>query len=394
MTKDEEANLPKCLEKSKDIVDEVLVCDTGSTDRTVEVAKSLGASVLFHEWHRDMAEVRNYLMTRASCSHVLVLDADESFSAGDHTRFRDEAEKCMSVPGASICFPERNYTKKACSVGFVLNRGEYPQDEVLAGWFVTPSVRFMPVETRYRGNVHENPMVDAKLITFSDIPLHHWAQINPARQGQKGWYYEAGVEKLKKYGDNVEIRRELGAQAMRDGNYEEGLEHWMKAVAFAPRDCVIRTNYVSALVHCGKFAAAKHHAYLAQGLDKNNPDAAYNCAWCELLLGNPDRTAGICKGILSVKRDYVPAVVLGIVAGACASTDVPFAAGVIATLRKKFSRCDNALEDVAQKLLWANQVKLSANLTAAMLFRGGADATDKTVASLDSGSNVRETREA
>jgi len=77
IVKNEEKDLPRCLESFKDIVKEIVVVDTGSTDRTVEIAKSYGARVEFFEWTNDFAEARNVSLGYASCEWILRTDADE-----------------------------------------------------------------------------------------------------------------------------------------------------------------------------------------------------------------------------------------------------------------------------------------------------------------------------
>ena len=50
MVKDEESNLPRCLSSIQDLVEEIIVVDTGSTDRTVDIAGSYGAKIYHHAW--------------------------------------------------------------------------------------------------------------------------------------------------------------------------------------------------------------------------------------------------------------------------------------------------------------------------------------------------------
>jgi glycosyltransferase involved in cell wall biosynthesis len=77
IVKNEEKDLPRCLESFKDIVKEIIIVDTGSTDRTVEIAKSYGAHVEYYEWTNDFAEARNVSLKYATCEWVLRTDADE-----------------------------------------------------------------------------------------------------------------------------------------------------------------------------------------------------------------------------------------------------------------------------------------------------------------------------
>ena len=53
IVKNEERFLAECLESVKDVVDEMCIVDTGSTDRTVEIARSYGAKIEFREWRND-----------------------------------------------------------------------------------------------------------------------------------------------------------------------------------------------------------------------------------------------------------------------------------------------------------------------------------------------------
>lgn len=75
MTRNEEEMLPGCLE-SLAWADEILVVDSGSADRTVDIAKAAGARVLFHEF-ADFSSQLNWGIGQASHDWILVIDADE-----------------------------------------------------------------------------------------------------------------------------------------------------------------------------------------------------------------------------------------------------------------------------------------------------------------------------
>lgn len=79
ITKNEEKNIERAINSVKEIADEVLVIDSGSTDRTVEIAKQLGAKTIFNEW-RGFANQKNFGIYQASNDWVLVVDADEEVS--------------------------------------------------------------------------------------------------------------------------------------------------------------------------------------------------------------------------------------------------------------------------------------------------------------------------
>lgn len=77
MVKNEEMNLARCLESIKDLVDEIIIVDTGSDDRTVEIAESFGARIYHHPWENDFSKHRNQSLNYARGEWVFILDADE-----------------------------------------------------------------------------------------------------------------------------------------------------------------------------------------------------------------------------------------------------------------------------------------------------------------------------
>lgn len=78
IVKNEEKNLPRCLSSVQEVVDEMIVLDTGSGDRTIGIAKSFGAQVHSFEWCNDFSAARNESLKYVQGDWVLVLDADEA----------------------------------------------------------------------------------------------------------------------------------------------------------------------------------------------------------------------------------------------------------------------------------------------------------------------------
>jgi tetratricopeptide (TPR) repeat protein len=107
IVRDEEEMLPRCLAAVADAVDELVVVDTGSTDRTVEIARSFGARVLEHEWTGSFAEARNVSFDAATGDWLMYLDADEVLA-------REDAPMLRALTGRTwreaFYLSETNYT--------------------------------------------------------------------------------------------------------------------------------------------------------------------------------------------------------------------------------------------------------------------------------------------
>jgi len=83
IVKNEEKFLPQCLESVQGVVDEIIIVDTGSTDRTVEIAENYHAQVYHHPWEGNFSKARNISLGYATSDWILVLDADEELERED-----------------------------------------------------------------------------------------------------------------------------------------------------------------------------------------------------------------------------------------------------------------------------------------------------------------------
>ncbi|MBS1258714.1 MAG: Cell division coordinator CpoB [Candidatus Scalindua arabica] len=89
IVKNEEKFLPMCLESVSDYVDEIIIVDTGSTDKTVEIAERYGAKVYHHPWENSFSKARNYSLKYATCDWIMWLDADEEVDREDAHKLRE-----------------------------------------------------------------------------------------------------------------------------------------------------------------------------------------------------------------------------------------------------------------------------------------------------------------
>lgn len=83
IVRNEEKVLEKCLKSIVDLADEIVIVDTGSTDKTIEIAKKFVDQVYSFQWIDDFAAARNYAESLATCDYILRFDADCTLQSGD-----------------------------------------------------------------------------------------------------------------------------------------------------------------------------------------------------------------------------------------------------------------------------------------------------------------------
>ena len=88
IARNEEATLPACLESAADLVDEIVLVDTGSTDRTREVAAHFAARVHEFAWVDDFAAARNESIRHATGKWIFWLDCDDRVDESERAKLR------------------------------------------------------------------------------------------------------------------------------------------------------------------------------------------------------------------------------------------------------------------------------------------------------------------
>lgn len=95
IAKNEEKILGRCLDSIADLVDEIIVVDTGSTDATKEIAARYGARLYDFVWVDDFSAARNFAFSKAACEYIYSADADEVLSEENRERFRGLKETLL-----------------------------------------------------------------------------------------------------------------------------------------------------------------------------------------------------------------------------------------------------------------------------------------------------------
>jgi glycosyltransferase involved in cell wall biosynthesis len=121
--KNEQENLQRCLASVEEVFDEIIVVDTGSTDRTKEIARELGAKVFDFEWVDSFAAARNEALSHATGDYAFWLDADDVVEPVERVKLlallRGLSEP-PDVPGAHVvrcaCAPSPDGKKGATVV--------------------------------------------------------------------------------------------------------------------------------------------------------------------------------------------------------------------------------------------------------------------------------------
>jgi len=162
IVKNEEKHIERALNWAKDIAFEQIVVDTGSTDRTVELAEKMGAKVYHFEWIDDFASAKNFAMDKATGSWIAIFDADEYMS-------HEDAEKLIAILSEYQSSPDCGDTCEALGLHCVNldDNGNIVSIERQCRIF-----RNLP-HLRYAGRIHENVILTQGKLRETDLRMYH-----------------------------------------------------------------------------------------------------------------------------------------------------------------------------------------------------------------------------
>lgn len=159
IVKNEENTLERCLKSVQDIADEIIVVDTGSTDRTMEIASKFTNKIYEFSWIDDFSKARNYSFSKATKDYILWLDADDIILPEDKVKFINIKETLTSDVDA---------------VMMKYNTGFDSQGKVTFSYY-RERLSKRSRNFRWREPVHEYLEIGGKIIN-SDICITHAKQ--------------------------------------------------------------------------------------------------------------------------------------------------------------------------------------------------------------------------
>lgn len=214
MVKDEEKNLPRCLDSLKPLLDksyvELIIIDTGSSDRTVEISEQYTKKVYFHQWNNDFSEMRNISISYAKGEWVYIIDADEE----------------MADAFSLIQLLEKDELKKYNTIQFQMN--DYPKSKQPEMYMTYNSCRVFRNQDnfKYWGAVHNQPDLQ-KPVYYSSIVLRHYGyQFDNKELMERKFKRTASIliQELEKEPDNIYYRYQLANSYYIHGDLKDSLE--------------------------------------------------------------------------------------------------------------------------------------------------------------------------
>jgi tetratricopeptide (TPR) repeat protein len=215
--RDEEEHLARCLTSVQGVVDEIIIVDTGSVDRSIEIAEGFGATILHEEWHGDFATPRNTGIDAATGDWILVLDADEELIDGARLKelLHDE-----EIEG--YCLREVNFIGEELGVESVVNSA-------------FRLFRNRPAY-RYDGALHEQIMgkvdpVGGVCTRFVGIEIHHYGYLEPTSRAKEKTDRNMAIvmeEVARKPTDSFTLFN-AGVEFQRIGDHETALGYFQRS---------------------------------------------------------------------------------------------------------------------------------------------------------------------
>ncbi len=264
IVRDEADCLAECLASIRELCDEMVVGDTGSTDSSQEIARSFGARVLDVPWSDDFSAARNAVLRAATGDWLLHLDADEVLDEEGARQIRELVDQ----DGAGCDAVEltlANYCDDPRAWRWVPASKDSPYRRHFSGYLAVPLLRLFRNGRgyEYREPVHEN--ISASVREYGGqvgrlpVLVHHYGyDLDAYRSGAKAHrYYAIARRKLESTPDDPKALYDFAEQALACGDQETAEVACRHALHLYPDDVHTGTTLANILLQRGDFAEAR-----------------------------------------------------------------------------------------------------------------------------------------
>jgi len=259
----DEANwLPACLESVRDIADTIVIGDTGSTDNSVDIARTYGAHVLDVPWTHDFAAARNAVLAQAPGDWLLHMDADENLDATGARAIRT----LVNDDGCGADAVEvmlANYSDDIRAWRWVASPPNDPNARGRAGYIAVPLLRLFRNRRgfTYREPVHEN--ITESVIAHGgvigqahQITIHHHG-FGQGRPEKAARYLAIASAKTEQRPRDPKSWHDLAEQLVSMDRADDARVAAQKALALDPTHLGAATTLANLLLNAGELDAAK-----------------------------------------------------------------------------------------------------------------------------------------
>ncbi len=272
IVKNEAENLPRCLGSVRDVVNEMIVLDTGSTDETVAIAQSFGAQVHHFPWNNSFSDARNEALKYVIGDWILVLDADEVLVPAIIPSLRQAIQQEQAIV-INLIRHEIGATQSPYSLVSRLFRNH-------------PAIRFSrPYHAMVDDSVTQlmarEP--DWQVINYADVAILHYGygpgaiasrnKLEKARTTMEGFFAD--------HPDDAYVCSKLGALYVQMDDWTRGIEllqHGLQTPSNPPIRYELHYHLGIAQSRLQNFSQAERHYHLAiaQSLLESLKLGAYN----------------------------------------------------------------------------------------------------------------------
>jgi len=239
IVRDEEEMLPRSLAAAASAVDEIVIVDTGSQDRTIEIAKSFGARVIEREWTGSFSDARNASFDAATSDWLLYLDADEVLIEADIEKLRELSGQTWRE---AFYLLETNFTG-------VEELGTSIQHSALRVFRNRP-------EYRFRGRLHEQitpslPTYLPERIAETSVRLDHYGYLGVVRDAKDKARrnIELLLAQQQESPDDAFLRFNLGAEYSATGEHDKALVEFEQSWNMAELETDLKLEFVPSLAN-------------------------------------------------------------------------------------------------------------------------------------------------